>query len=39
MFSDEYCNNLIQYFKNAEEGGLTMNRQDHDEASKLEKKT
>ena len=37
VFSNEYCDNLIQYFKNAEEGGLTMNRQEHDESPKLEK--
>ena len=37
VFSDEYCNSLIQYFKNAEEGGMTLNRQDHDEAPKMEK--
>jgi hypothetical protein len=37
VFNDEFCNNLIQYFKHAEEGGMTSSRQDHDEASKLNK--
>jgi hypothetical protein len=37
VFSDEYCNSLIQYFKNAEAGGMTLNRQEHDEAPKMEK--
>lgn len=37
VFSDEYCDKLIQYFKNAEDSGMTCNRQDHDEAPKLEK--
>lgn len=37
VFSNEYCDNLIQYFKNAEKGGMTLSRQDHDEALKLDK--
>lgn len=36
-FSNEYCDNLIQCFKNAEESGLTVNRQDHDGAPKINK--
>ena len=36
-FSDEYCDNLIQYFKNAEEGGMTVNRQDHEGSLKMDK--
>ena len=36
-FSNEYCDNLIQYFKDAEECGLTVNRQEHDESSKMDK--
>jgi hypothetical protein len=36
-FSDEYCDNLIQFFKNAEESGITINRQEHEKAIKLEK--
>lgn len=37
VFSDEYCDNLIEYFKNAEEGGMTRSRQQHEEANKLDK--
>lgn len=37
VFNDEYCDNLIQYFKHAEECGITINRQELDEASKLNK--
>ena len=36
-FSHEYCDNLIQYFNNAEECGLTMSRQDHDGSPKMDK--
>lgn len=37
VFSNEYCDNLIQYFKHAEESGLTIDRQNHDNADKLVK--
>ena len=37
VLSDEYCDKIIQYFKHAEEGGMTMNRQEHDESSKIYK--
>lgn len=37
VFSDEYCNDLIEFFKHAEESGMTLNRQDHDEAKKIDK--
>lgn len=37
VFSNEYCDKLISWFKNAEEGGMTLNRQDHDGVPKTEK--
>jgi hypothetical protein len=36
-FNNEFCNTVLQYFKNAETSGLMINRQDHDGASKIEK--
>ena len=37
VFSDEYCNKLIQYFNNVEKTSILLNRQDHDGAPKLHK--
>lgn len=36
-FSNEYCDKIIEFFKHAEESGLTVNRQDHDKALKINK--
>jgi len=36
-FSNDYCDSIIKYFNYAEECGLTKNRQEHDEALKLDK--
>jgi len=36
-FSDKFCKQAIEWFKVAEEGGMILNRQEHDGASKTEK--
>jgi hypothetical protein len=36
-FNAEYCDKVIDAFKIAEQNGLTMNRQDHDQAPKTDK--
>jgi hypothetical protein len=36
-FSDEFCNKAIESFKVAEEGGIAVNRQDHDGVAKTDK--
>jgi hypothetical protein len=36
-FSDEFCNMAIQYFNIAEQGGITLNRQETQQVPKLEK--
>jgi len=36
-FSDNYCNNLINLINDAENAGLTHNRQNHEGSSKLDK--
>ena len=36
-FSDEYCNQVIEWFKVAEENGMTLNRQLHDGVPKTDK--
>ena len=36
-FSDEFCNRVIDFYKIAEQSGMTVNRQEHDEALKTEK--
>jgi len=36
-FSDEFCKKVIDYYNAVEEGGFTLNRQDHDNASKMDK--
>jgi hypothetical protein len=36
-FSDEYCNQVIEWFKVAEENGMTLNRQEHDGVPKTDK--
>ena len=33
-FSDEFCNRAIDYYNTAEQGGIILNRQDHDGALK-----
>ena len=37
VFSDEYCKETIEWFKVAEEGGMTLNRQSHDNVLKITK--
>jgi len=37
VFSDKYCDNLIHYFKIAEESGITKDRQSYEGAPKLKK--
>ena len=37
VFSNEYCEKIIQYFKSAEEGGMTKSRQEQDNVDKLSK--
>ena len=37
VFNNEYCDNVIQYFKNVEESGMTNNRQEQEDASKMDK--
>jgi len=34
-FSHEFCNKVIDYFNEAEEGGLVIDRQSHDQVPKL----
>ena len=36
-FSDEFCNHVIEYYNAAEQGGMILNRQEHDGAPKTEK--
>ena len=36
-FSDEFCKRAIEYYKSAEQGGMTLNRQEHDGVPKTEK--
>lgn len=36
-FSDEFCNYVIEWFKLAEQNGLTVNRQEHDSVPKTDK--
>ena len=36
-FSDDFCNQVIEFHKVAEQGGMTLNRQDHDRANKTDK--
>ena len=36
-FSDEFCNRVIEFYNVAEQGGMTINRQEHDGAPKTEK--
>jgi hypothetical protein len=36
-FSDEFCQRVIEWYKAAEAGGITHNRQDAEQASKLNK--
>jgi len=36
-FSDEFCNKFIEYYNMVEQMGLTINRQDHDKAIKIDK--
>ena len=36
-FSDEFCNQAIDYYNAAEQGGMTLNRQKHDGVPKTEK--
>jgi hypothetical protein len=36
-FSDEYCNNVIEYFNVVDKEGFTKNRQDHEKADILDK--
>ena len=36
-FSDEFCNQAIDYYNVAEQGGMTVNRQEHDDTPKTEK--
>ena len=35
VFSHEFCNKVIDYFNEAEEGGLVIDRQSHDQVPKL----
>ena len=37
VYSQEYCNDVIEFFNKAEALGLTINRQQHDGVIKLEK--
>ena len=37
VFSDEFCKQVIEWFKVAEENGMTLDRQSHDNASKMNK--
>jgi hypothetical protein len=36
-YSDEFCNRVIGFYNAAEQGGMTLNRQDHNGALKTEK--
>jgi hypothetical protein len=36
-FSDEYCNQVIEFYNVAEQNGMTLNRQEHDGAPKTDK--
>lgn len=36
-FSNEFCDNVIKFFKIAEESGMIFNRQDHDKSPKTDK--
>ena len=36
-FSDEFCKKVIEFYNVAEQGGMTVNRQEHDGAPKTEK--
>ena len=36
-FSDEFCQRVIDYYNVAEQGGMILNRQEHDGAPKIEK--
>lgn len=35
--SDEFCNQIIEWFENAQKQGMTLTRQEHDQVSKLSK--
>lgn len=37
VFSDDYCKQVIEWFKVAEEGGMTLDRQSHDGSPKMDK--
>ena len=37
VFSDEFCKQVIEWFKVAEESGMTKDRQSHDQAPKIDK--
>ena len=37
VFDTNFCDKVIKYFQQADELGFTLNRQDHDKASKLNK--